>query len=137
MRLIPCLSLFLLAATPVAAQDYVVFTSPSGNILCGIFDDDSPGARCDMRTLTPSYTTPPADCEQDWGAYFWIGAHGRSGELICVGDIVADPESAPVLSYGRHITFAGVTCQSEESGVTCTNAAGHGFTIAKANQRIY
>lgn len=124
---------------PVYADDmgYVAFTSPSGNILCGIFEGDFPGARCDMSSLTPSYTRRPADCDLEWGSSFFIGSGEAKGEVACVGDIVANPEDATVLPYGRSVNLAGITCRSEKTGVTCTNASGHGFTLSKAKQRLY
>jgi len=137
MRLPVCLGLALLAASPCAAQDYILFKSPSGNILCGIFDDDYPGARCDIRSLTPSFTRRPADCDLEWGSSFWIGADARRGEVACVGDIVGSADEAQVLNYGRILSFGSITCISEEIGVSCTNDEGHGFTIAKARQQLY
>lgn len=119
------------------AQDYVTFKSPTGNILCGMFDDDYPGVRCDMFELTPSYTRPPAGCEHDWGSSFWIGSGARKGELACVSDAIADPRQTRVLPYGASVSFGGVTCRSEKTGVTCVNPAGHGFTIRKARQQLF
>lgn len=125
-----------LVAHPVAAQDYITFQTPSQNIVCGMFADDYPGVRCDMYQLTPSYTQPPEDCEFDWGSSFWIGAGGATGELACVSDAVGNPPFQ-VLPYGATTSFGGVTCRSEQSGLTCTNGSGHGFTLSRARQRLY
>lgn len=130
-------TLAVLAATPLAAQDYIAFKSPSGNILCAIYDDAYPGARCDMLSLTPSYTQPPAECDFDWGASFYIASTARAGELACVSDVVANPSEAQVLPYGAGLSFGGITCQSEKTGITCINSAGHGFTLSKARQRLF
>ena len=35
------------------------------------------------------------------------------------------------------ITLGSFSCTSEKTGMTCTNPAGHGFTIAKAKQRLF
>ena len=124
-------------ATPAAAQDMLSIMSPSGNILCGMYEYD-PGVRCDIFEVTKrSFTRAPAGCEFDWGQSFWIGAGAAKGELACVSDIAADPSQALTLDYGKSVTFAGVTCRSEKTGMTCVNASGHGFTVSKAKQTLF
>jgi hypothetical protein len=120
-----------------AAQDWVVFQSPSGNIHCMMIDDETwQGTRCDiLEVATMSYPLRPVDCDLDWGHAFEVPSRGGAAPA-CAGDTVASPE-APVLDYGREVTHGGVTCVSETSGVTCTNRSGSGFTLAKARQRVF
>ena len=126
----------LLVATPAAAE-FVPFQSPTGNIHCYIYTDGSGGeARCDLISLTMTFRRPPPNCDGDWGAYFRVTAQARQGQLACVGDTAIDRGSM-VLPYGRSITVGGFTCNSEETGMTCTNAAGHGFSVARARQRLF
>lgn len=132
-HLIACLSL---CASPAIAQDYIAFQSPSGNIHCVIWGGEYAGARCDMMELTPSFSKAPADCDLDWGASFAVDPLGDRGYLACVGDTVADP-SGLLLDYDQEISIVGITCVSQKSGMTCTNALGHGFTIAKAKQTLF
>jgi hypothetical protein len=129
-------ALLLLLATPAAADDLLFFHSPSRNIHCLISTGDYAEARCDMRALTPSYTTAPPDCELDWGASFAIAPESRKGYLACVGDTVEDPGSVE-LGYGQSLSLGGLTCTSEKTGVSCTNPAGHGFSLAKARQKLF
>lgn len=57
MRVTPLtLSLCLIAAPAVAEDQFLMFTSPSGNIQCSMVGGDEPGVRCDMLTLTQTYT---------------------------------------------------------------------------------
>jgi hypothetical protein len=58
-----------LISTPVLADEYIAFHSPSGNIHCGLtVSADYTGARCDIFQITAqSFTSAPADCEFDWG----------------------------------------------------------------------
>jgi hypothetical protein len=129
-------SAFLLLSTPAVADEYYGFQSPTGNIHCAIYTfDGSAEARCDLRSYTPSYTQAPADCDLDWGMAFAVGANGR-GQLACVGDTVRDPRN-PVLPYGEAVSLGGISCVSAKTGMTCTNGAGHGFSVAKSKQRIY
>lgn len=126
----------VLFASPALADDYIVFQSPTGNIHCGLYQGDGgTSVRCDLLELTPSYTRPPAGCEYDWGQSFGLDARGK-GYLACVSDAVADPGN-PVLGYGQSVSLGGIACVSARTGMTCTNADGHGFSVAKARQRLY
>ncbi len=126
----------ILATGPAVADDLVFFRSPSGNIHCLLATGDYAGARCDIRSFTPSFTTPPQDCDLEWGDSFEVAPRSRKGTLGCHGDTVITPD-ALVLEYGRTLELGGIACVSETSGMTCTNPAGHGFTVAKARQRLF
>lgn len=126
----------LLAAGQASADQYAVFQSPTGNIHC--FMDEWGGSaivRCDLIELTPTYRTAPPDCDLDWGFAFGLDSRGR-GYLACVGDTVVDRRN-PVLAYGQAVSLGGISCVSAKTGMTCTNAEGHGFQIARAKQRLY
>ncbi len=123
-------------ATPALADDFIFFRSPSGNIHCMLMSGDYAAARCDMQTLTQTFSNPPADCDMDWGDAFEIGPNDRKGRVACHGDTVINPQSMQ-LGYGASATLGDLTCTSEKTGMTCTNARGHGFTIAKARQTLF
>lgn len=114
----------------------VFFQTPSGNISCAIFPGEESSLRCDMKELKQTYTARPADCELDWGTAFGISAVGKSGEVICHGDTLFGTDSAS-LAYGKSLEAGGFQCMSEKSGLTCRNAAGHGFTLSKAKQELF
>jgi hypothetical protein len=128
--------LLCLFASPALADDLIFFQSPTGNIHCMIATGEWAEARCDMIELMPTYRQAPANCELDWGAYFSVGLSSRKGELACVGDTVVDQGSG-VLGYGETLSLGGFDCSSEKTGMTCTNPAGHGFTISRAQQRLF
>jgi hypothetical protein len=131
----PVLAAAFLAA-PALADDYIGFRSPTGNIHCAIYEwNGGAEARCDLRELTPSYTRAPAGCDLDWGNSFAVGATGK-GVLACVGDTVMDPGNW-VLDYGQAASLGGISCVSAKTGITCTNAEGHGFSVAKARQKLF
>jgi hypothetical protein len=127
---------FLLAASPAVADDLLFFRSPTGNISCLIATGEFAVARCDMRSLTPSFTAPPPGCDLDWGSTFEVTLSARKGALGCVGDSVIDPDAVE-LGYGQTISLGGFDCTSERSGMTCTNSVGHGFTISRAQQTLF
>ena len=127
----------LAAATPALAEaDFTFFQSPSGNIGCMVLTGDTAELRCDLHDLSPSFSHRPADCDLDWGDSFAIGADDRKGSPVCHGDTVFDPDAA-VLDYGLTASFGPFTCTSAKTGMTCTNAAGHGFSISRARQSVF
>jgi len=124
----------LVSAAPAAAQNTLFFRSPTGNIHCMILSSSDLEARCDLREAIPSYA-PRADCEQDYGYAFAVGSVGP-GRPLCAGDSVVMTGS-PVLAYGRSVSQGGFTCRSERTGMTCVNRQGHGFSVARAQQRVF
>jgi len=133
---LPVVLAAMLLAGPALADDYLGFQSPTGNIHCAMYIfDGSAEARCDLREYVPTYTRPPAGCDLDWGMAFAVGAAGK-GVLACVGDTVQDPGNA-VLPYGEAVSLGGISCVSAKTGMTCTNADGHGFSVAKSRQKLF
>jgi hypothetical protein len=126
----------MILAGPAFSDDYFGFQSPTGNIHCAMYRfNGTAEARCDLREYTPSYTRRPPGCDLDWGMAFAVGATGK-GVLACVGDTVQDPGN-PVLPYGEAVSLGGISCVSAKTGMTCTNAEGHGFSVAKAKQKLF
>ncbi len=97
---------------------------PSRNIGCGFFE----ALRCDI--LSGLNPPPTGACELDWTG-LTLEPQGSAAPQ-CAGDTVFDP-AAPVLEYGRTWSLAGITCESRETGLRCTNTVGHGFELARAN----
>lgn len=124
------------AQTLAQTDEMIFFRSPSANIQCMIATGQWAEARCDVMEVTKlSYPVPPADCELDWGHAFAVGPTGGA-EPACVGDTVASPD-AMELGYGKSVQLGGFRCVSEKTGMTCVNGQGHGFTVAKASQKMF
>lgn len=131
MKLILTTIFVLCSAQSVLANG---FQSPSGNIHCFIDDDYGPYARCDITHVNNPPPTP-AYCDGDFGQAFGVDERSR-GEALCVRDAMKSDRN-PVLNYGSSISHAGITCTSEESGMSCVNERGHGFTLSRKQQRVY
>ena len=127
---------FFAASSAQANDELLFFRSPSGNISCIIALGEYAEARCDMADLTPSFTKAPPDCDLDWGSSFTVALEDRKGQLTCAGDTIAGPGSTEI-GYGQTLSLGGFSCTSEKTGMTCTNPAGHGFTISKAKQTLF
>ncbi len=126
----------LIPASGAFAEEYLAFQSPTGNIHCSLYQwDGTTTVRCDLRDYVPSYTKRPPGCEYDWGMSFAVDARGK-GYLACVSDSMVD-RGNPVLAYGEAVSLGGISCVSAKTGITCTNAAGNGFSVAKGKQKLF
>jgi len=113
------------------------FRSPTGNIHCQFFAIDNDAViRCDLRQVSNRSIPRPRNCDLEWGQAFEISGRATRGTPLCYGDTVQD-NGLPVLPYGQSWQRAGLTCISEQSGVSCRNARGHGFTLSRAAQRVF
>ena len=130
--------------TPAASEPELVgFRTPSNNIHCQSFeiDADKGGGkvrtvRCDIREISNRLPPRPRDCDLEWGQAFELGTDAQPAERLCYGDTVQDPK-LPALAYGQTWERGGLRCRSEQSGVTCTNAQGHGFELSRGAQRVF
>ena len=133
---------FAQVAGSADASGVAGFKSPSGNIHCQYFDgasDKPPSAnvvRCDIKSIGNAPPRRPKDCDLEWGQAFEINDRAGPAQRLCYGDTVMDPR-LPVLHYGSAWQRGGVACKSEESGVSCVNAAGNGFALSRNAQRLF
>jgi hypothetical protein len=127
----------VLSPRVAVGQNLVGFKMPSDNVYCMLetpYNDN--GLRCDIREVTNSLPPKPASCQFAWGKSFEITPNGSVGTRICVSDAVYDP-TFPTVAYGTQWSKGGFLCKSAETGLTCTNAAGHGFMISKEEQKLF
>jgi len=133
MRLAPGVVIAMFLAGPGMAQGMDSFRSPSGNIACMHMDGT---LRCDLREVSNRLPRPPSDCDLEWGKAFEMTASARHAGQICHGDTVLDP-GAPVLRYGASWQGGGFSCISSESGMSCRNARGAGWDLARGKQTVH
>jgi hypothetical protein len=106
----------------------VSFQMPSRNIGC-LFGFRQ--LRCDILSgLDPE---PTEGCDFDWVGLD-MGVTGPAAPN-CGSDTIYDA-NAPTLDYGSTWRRAGITCESAESGLTCTNGEGHEFTLARGSWSV-
>jgi len=135
------------AAFPSAlGPDGVEFDSPSGNIHCGIYLSggtlDYFGCAIDEYDWEdPTPTGAALECSQmiHYGGGFIVPADGPTG-VLCRGGVMFGGEIQPVavLPYGTSVTYAGVTCESSESGVNCRGlVTGSGFELSSSEYSVF
>jgi hypothetical protein len=114
------------------------FRTPSNNIHClaSTVVADGGYLRCDLKIIEKSRLPTKEPCELESGDAFAVLANGKMGEVVCHGDTVIQ-EGSPVLQYGQVWRGLGFTCQSNQAGLTCSNAEKHGFFISRAAQRVF
>ena len=112
----------LVATLGPAAADVVQFKMPSDNIGCHY--ESSPQDELSCLRYEPSVmgvfmneTEAFASVPEMWGP-----------ALVAEGVLV--------LNYGESLTLGGITCTSEQTGLTC-EGHGHGFTISRSNVDTY
>ena len=118
---------------PTAAADLVGFTSPSGNIGCILAEDM---VRCDIAWRDWNPPPRPADCPDftDYGQGLMLGPTGPA-TFVCAGDTTLG--SGPALPFGQFEAGGGMSCNSEPSGMRCSNSDGHGFVLAREAYQVF
>jgi hypothetical protein len=101
---------------------------------------DSSGVNCEIREHTwavPASTHGPYGraCDFSFGGLSFYVSQGKPANLGCYEG--ASKFSAPqlnTLDYGQTYSRGTITCDSEPSGVTCTDTAtGHYFRVSREN----
>lgn len=126
----------LLLAAGASAQNPIGFQSPSKNVACIYFEYDGHKAlRCDIGEMNSRPPPKPASCDLDWGHSFQVESRGAAGSS-CTGDTQLG-QPLPVLAYGEVWQRSGITCTSEQTGVTCFNADRRGFSLSRAKPEVF
>ena len=90
--------------------------------------------RCDLAHADWHVATP-ANCHLAYGdSVFMDKAKAR---LTCHGDTVFGAPHQVTLAYGQSARFHDILCTSQTTGVTCTDAAGHGFTVSRETYKVH
>ena len=139
-----CAAALAAAGTATAMTPLPGIRSPTGNITCFLVSGGPDLLLCSIAHSSYA-TTLQAKCMRPNGS--GVDWHGfalrlsKSGELNCTGGILYDSgKYRPryvTLPYGKAWHRAAFTCDSRRTGVTCTNAAGHGIFVSRASYRVW
>jgi hypothetical protein len=110
------------------------FQSPSGNIVC---KGDASFAICQIHDRT--YVAPPVSQCEAGGTdpkTFQLD-QGKPAQFACdYNSIYYGPPLQP-LGYGQTQSDSPISCDSEPSGVTCTDAStGHFFRVSRDSYQL-
>jgi hypothetical protein len=124
-----------LASAGARTSSIVYFRTPSGNIGC-LAGTGPTYLRCDIKSGLKPRPPQPRDCRHlAFGDSVGMSATSRP-IFICHGDTVFVP-NAKVLAYGTAYTFGPFRCTSRPAGLTCRNAAGHGWFLSRGSYRRF
>jgi hypothetical protein len=119
------------------ANELSKFASPSGNIRC-VGSGGAGFVVCEIRDYT--YVVPNNDitgCQDSrWprGNVVEIATGGT--DWTCPG-IEFDSGPWPTLDYGQTRSLGAITCDSEPSGMTCTDSrTGHFFRVSRDSYQV-
>jgi hypothetical protein len=126
-------ALLIPAGSGAAITGLVGFMSPSRNIGCYM---DTSQVRCDARSHTWQFARP-RNCPSftDYGQGLFVTRRSSRGGVVCAGDTALGGKL--ILRYGHSISRGTIRCSSARAGITCRNAKGHGFFIARSTYRLF
>ena len=140
----PALILFGAATAHAAGSDYY-FESPSGNIVCDLTDQGRGSAHLACSIGDYTYQAPiNGETQQpcsDLPNFFNL-EQGMQPLIVCDlgGQIRADNlhgAGLRTLGYGQTQSAGAITCDSEPTGMTCTDAStGHFFRVARESYQL-
>ncbi|MUL63877.1 hypothetical protein BOO86_05320 [Mycobacterium sp. CBMA 234] len=119
------------------------FQSPSGNIACSLtFVPPGPSVgsggnavQCDVGDHTWPAPQPRTNCLDTGGDTVILRAGGGPVLACHRGSLV--PSSWPALEYGQTRSAGTITCDSETSGMTCTDSStGHFFRMSRDSYEV-
>lgn len=126
----------LLALPCAASADGYGFMTPSGNIYCnGSVEGSDISCSIINRNAGPPALPRPSNCSATWGHEFNLGRTGPA-TLSC-SNPPRPVNYTDVAPYGVSASFGAIFCQSERTGLTCTNPQGHGFFLSRRQQSAY
>src|SRR5918995_4902331 len=130
------------AATAHAQDSRVMFSSPSGNIHCVVDAQDGPAPTALCQIENKSFSVPPGSGRGQTGEPCPNGTgsgndfrldQGQPGFIRCSFAALSGGAGPwPALDYGQSRSFGAITCESQPSGVTCTDTStGHFFRVSR------
>jgi hypothetical protein len=86
-------------------------------------------ARCEVVDHTWVAPPPSTDCHLNWGDRFEL-TEGSASAFNCYGQEF--PTAQQTLGYGQTRSLGTITCDSEYTGMTCTDSStGHYFRVSR------
>ncbi|MCP2040662.1 hypothetical protein L1281_001251 [Neisseria sp. HSC-16F19] len=116
-----------------------VFSTPSGNVLCGGNPRDKHHTA--LYCLVYHNKAMPKKCQtKGHGLDLTLNAKGKAA-LRCAGfEFLPENEGEAqtrTLNYGETIRGRGWECRSETTGLTCRNSQGRGFTVNRSRYQLF
>lgn len=130
-------ALAVLAPASARADGFDFFQTPSGNIDCAMgLLDGSALVECEISDHTYAVPARPTPCMGAFGDRISM-SQGNPATMTCHSDTVRGI-GYPVLQYGQSRSLNSLTCESRQSGITCTDSAsGHYFQLSRDTYELH
>jgi hypothetical protein len=124
-----------LLVVPAAVSARVTyFHTPSKKVYCAYVSSPTRDLRCDTKyRIAPLGTYRCHD--GDWGQAIDMSPRSKA-HGVCAGDTIIGTHGSTI-PYGTTRHFGPFKCTSRTSGLTCTNAVGHGWLLSDTHQRKF
>ncbi|WP_067383662.1 DUF6636 domain-containing protein [Mycobacterium sp. 1164966.3] len=133
------LSALATAFDPAAAgaETYYQFQSPSGDIACAMGSlGNKAFADCEITDHAWVAPARPDRCEGEWGDRLEL-RQGTAAGFVCNSDSLRG-SNLPTLTYGSAWTVNPLTCDSEPTGMTCTDGStGRYFRLSRESYELH
>jgi hypothetical protein len=122
----------------------IEFTTPSGNIACGL-DTAVPGGgaasalslACVVTSFAGATPPKPSSCTLNWAPSWFSIENGRVTRGLCLGGPPFDPIS-PALPYGSTLRSGELACRSDAGFLACVDlTTRHGFAVNRTTATTY
>jgi len=127
-----------LVTHPTARADtFYQFQSPAENIDCEMGSlGNKAFASCEIADHVWAAPPRPDRCEGEWGNRFEL-QQDTPATLVCSSDTLRGSDM-PTLSYGSAWSVNPLSCDSEPSGMTCTDrGTGHYFRVSRDSYELH
>ena len=144
LLLVACAAALAAAGSATATDAAPGHPLADGNITCFLVSGGPDLLLCSIAHSSYAAALQAKCMRPDGSGVDWHGfalRPAKSGELNCTGGILYDngkyrPRYV-ALAYGKSWHRAAFTCDSRRTGVTCTNAAGHGIFLSRESYRVW
>jgi uncharacterized protein DUF6636 len=142
------LAVAVAVSTPADAQTPPIraFATPSRSVVC-VFESPTPVAGTGVACVVPAvrtHRTLPFD--HDVWTYYSVHPQGTATQVL--SDASSTATRARRMPHGatwamgtrgvvRRRRAGAVNCTCRPTGMTCRNAAGHGFTLSRRQSRVF
>ncbi|OZF50899.1 hypothetical protein CH293_15390 [Rhodococcus sp. 14-2470-1b] len=101
------------------------FTTPSGNVQCGIWAGGSPAGQVGCQAQTSVAPFEGRTCTNAENDKYAVRVNDVGAQHICTTQGIYTADEPRVLEYGQVLSAVGVVCESDEMfGVTCWGTEG-------------
>ncbi|KZF09231.1 MULTISPECIES: hypothetical protein [unclassified Rhodococcus (in: high G+C Gram-positive bacteria)] len=112
-------------------SDKYNFTSPTGNIHCGIWDADGPEGRVGCQAVDGRNHFDGPQCSNAENDKVAVRVTAAGSESMCTTQGIYVDANAPILEFGQVLSVEDVVCRSGPDDIIGCTAPTGGFTFSR------